>query len=178
MKQLIALIVAVSIAAAGCGDDDASPSTTEPAAATTTTVVATTTTEARTPTDLGNEIGEIYVAAYGDVVALLADRPDAGTAAEELAALKESYIQRLVALGREREALSTGDRATVDARINIAVNGVPADVFGAYQETIDAYAGEPEVADLIRSFNIIGQYANFDLLREQEPEEAERLGVG
>jgi hypothetical protein len=33
------------------------------------------------------------------------------------------------------------------------------------------------VANLIASFNIIGQYANFDLLWEQTPEEAERLGI-
>jgi len=27
------------------------------------------------------------------------------------------------------------------------------------------------------SFNIITQYANFDLLKKQEPEEAKRLGI-
>ena len=34
------------------------------------------------------------------------------------------------------------------------------------------------MANLIAAFNIIGQYANFDLLRRQAPDEAERLGLG
>lgn len=33
------------------------------------------------------------------------------------------------------------------------------------------------MADPIASFNSIGRYANFDLLREQAPDEAERLGT-
>ena len=58
-----------------------------------------------------------------------------------------------------------------------AVSAVPSETFEAYQEALDFYFDDPEVRELISDFNVIGQYANFDLLREQEPEEAARLGV-
>ena len=83
----------------------------------------------------------------------------------------------MVALGRRREALGTADRATVDGRITAALDRLPAATYEAYQEAFTYYGSDLEVANLIAAFNILGQYANFDLLREQAPEEAERLGL-
>jgi hypothetical protein len=82
-----------------------------------------------------------------------------------------------VSLGRRREALGTADRATVDARITAALARLPAETYDAYQLAFTDYGSDLEVANLIAAFNILGQYANFDLLREQAPEEAERLGI-
>lgn len=117
------------------------------------------------------------MAVYADVVTTLADRPDVATAAAELAALKESYVQQLVELGREREALDTSQRAVIDLIVLNALNRLPEETLSAYQEAFEFYFDDPEVRDLISDFNIIGQYADFELLREQEPEEAARLGV-
>jgi hypothetical protein len=169
------LLTAAAIVLTACGGGDATTTTTAPPATTTSTIAASSTTT--TPADLGDAIGELYVAAYADVVALLGDRPTPETALAGLGELKEDYIGRLVALGREREALAEADRAAVDARISAAVRQVPADTFAAYQDALDAYRDDPEVTSLITSFNVIGQYANFDLLRAQEPEEAARLGL-
>lgn len=141
-------------------------------------VETTTTTAADDPAALGDEIGGLYVAAYGDLVALLADRPEAAAAVSLVADLKESYVQQFVALGHRREVLDDAGRAAVDARIRSALAGLPQETFDAYAAAAADYAGDPEVAALIADFNVIGQYANFDLLREQEPEEAARLGVG
>ena len=58
------------------------------------------------------------------------------------------------------------------------LNRLPATTFEAYQQTLTDYRDDPDLSDLIASFNIIGQYANFDLLRDQEPDEAARLGIG
>jgi hypothetical protein len=174
MKGAAAVLLAAGIfGLAACGGGAAVTSTT--AAATTT--AASTTAAAPSPVDLGDQIGTLYLAAYDDLVALLADRPDAATAAGELAALKEQYIQEMVALGRRREALNPADRAAVDARITAALGSLPAATYDAYQQAFTYYGSDPEVANLIAAFNILGQYANFDLLREQAPEEAERLGI-
>ena len=181
------MLIAAALAIAACGGDDdaddtgsAATTPTEPAAAVATTEAAPTTQPAATPADLGDEIGEIYLAVYGDVVATLEDRPEPAVATERLTALKDDYIERLVALGREREALADADRATVDAKISGAVRSLPEDTLAEFQAAADHYfdSADTEVYDLIGSFNIIGQYANFDLLREQEPDEAARLGVG
>jgi hypothetical protein len=174
MKGVAAILLAAGIlGSAACGGGTGVTSTTAAA----TTSAASTTAAALSPADLGDEVGALYLAAYDDLVALLADRPDAATAAGELAALKEQYIQEMVSLGRRREALGTADRATVDARITAALDRLPAETYDAYQLAFTDYGSDLEVANLIAAFNILGQYANFDLLREQAPEEAERLGI-
>ncbi len=66
----------------------------------------------------------------------------------------------------------------MDGRITAALDRLPTATYDAYQQAYTDYSSDLEVANLISSFNIIGQYANFDLLRRQAPEEAERLGVG
>ena len=39
------------------------------------------------------------------------------------------------------------------------------------------FSKDQEFHKLLTSFNIIGQYASFDLLKKQEPKEAARLGI-
>lgn len=123
-------------------------------------------------------IGAIYLAAYDDVIAALTDRPESTEATEQLTTLKDGYIEQLVELGQQREALDASGRATVDATIMSAVMSLPGETLTEYPAAIDHYVVDTELDKLIRSFNVIGQYANFDLLREQEPDEATRLGIG
>jgi len=171
----LVVLAAVSIGLAGCGGSAPSASDAtagaEPAAPATTEALD-------TPEALGDAIGASYVGAYADVVTVLASRPAPDVAAAWLADLKELYVQRLVALGHLREALDDVGRAEVDTRIVLALGDLPAETLAAYQVMAADYALHTGVADLIGDFNIIGQYANFDLLREQEPEEAARLGIG
>jgi hypothetical protein len=173
-------LIAVLLALAACGGEAAS--TTAPAPAGTGTVATTTTAEATPaaddPATVGDEIAALYTRAYVDVAAVLADRPEPAAAVGVLSDLKESYVGQMVALGHRREALDAAGRAEVDARISSALMSLPSETFDAYSAAAADYASDPEAAALIADFNIIGQYANFDLLREQEPEEAARLGVG
>ena len=147
---------------------DATPQATDAPAATSDTA---------SPDELGDSIAVLYLAAYDDVIAAVEDRPDPAEATARLIALKDRYIEQLVELGWQREALDPPLRATVDAKISSALMGLPSDTLTEYQAAIDHYAGDTELDTLIRSFNIIGQYANFELLREQEPDEATRLGI-
>ncbi len=177
MKRTAAAALALAVAGlSACSGGGAITSSTQSSPAT--PAEETTTAAVITPDELGDQIGTLYLAVYPDVIALLADRPDAATAATQLAALKEQYVQQFLAFGHQREAMSEADRVTVDARVLLAVNSLPDDTYDAYRQAWTDYSSDTAVAELLASFNIIGQYANFDLLREQAPEEAARLGVG
>lgn len=133
----------------------------------------------QTPQDLGDEIGKVYVGALEDVSKLVAAKPPAAEVKAKVAALKEQVIQKLVELGKKREALSEADRATVTSRISMALSSIgSADWYTKYSEAVSHYNTEDaELSSLLASFNIIGQYAQFELLKQQEPQEAERLGI-
>ncbi len=181
------VVVAAAVWTTGCGGssddaDDAAIEASVTAAITDATPVPTEatagTSDTALPDELGDSIAVLYLAVYDDVITAVEDRPDPAKATTRLTALKDQYIEQLVELGRQREALDPSSRATVDARISSALMGLPTETLAEYQAAIDDYAGDAELDTLIRSFNIIGQYANFELLREQEPDEATRLGIG
>ena len=189
----VAALVACAVAAApilgGCGgDDDTAGSdagsdltTVAPNAPTAEeTTASTEPAPATSPDDLGDEISTLYLAAYDDVIDTLADRPEPGEATARLTELKDQYIEQLVELGHQREELDESARASVDATILSSVMALPDDTLAEFQAVADHYfdSQDSELYYLITSFNVIGQYANFDLLREQEPDEATRLGIG
>jgi hypothetical protein len=180
--------VSAVVIAAGCGGDDSdladdgAPPTTaaEPAAEATIPVETTVAASADlSPEELGDEIGALYLAVYDDVIETLEDRPDPDEATARLTELEATYIEQFVELGRQREQLDESGRATVDTAISTAIMSLPEETLAEFQAAIDDYADPdaPELSELIRSFNIIGQYASFDLLREQDPDEAARLGI-
>mgnify|MGYP001081739428 FL=1 len=171
MKRTAAVLLAlVALGMTGCGDDEGVAATAAPPASSPTSAAV-------TPTAVGDQVGDLYLAAFDDVVGLLADRPEAAAAETGLAALKQQYVEALVALGYQREGFDAVGRAVVDDRITAALGQLPAATYDAYQGAYAYYSDDPDVAGLISSFNIIGQYANFDLLWQQAPEEAERLGI-
>jgi hypothetical protein len=129
-----------------------------------------------TPEQIGEEVAKLYGQAMQDVVALLADKPAVDEVIPKLEDLKESYVQKLVELGRKREALSEADRATVDYKIRGGLGSIPRELYRSYLDAHKHYMGT-DAANIIAAFNIITQYANFDLLRQQSPAEAERLGL-
>lgn len=180
MRGLFLTLPLVLFFAASCGgdedDDDANDAETT---ATSGTPAASPTSATMSPAELGEAIGVLYVDALRDLGKLLQPRPSAAELQPKVAALKETYITKLVELGKKRQALSAADRSTVDARLRTAINGVPSDVYTAFSEGLSYYqkAGDPKLAELIQDFNIITQYADFDLLKKQEPEEAKRLGI-
>ncbi len=175
-SALVALLVLLT-AVMACGPGEAQPPAAESPVSD--EVVPTQPAE-MTPEALGQEIGDVYVEALVEVVKLVADRPPAAEVKPKIESLKEGYIQRLVELGWKREALSDADKAVVDGEIRAALDELYRDKaqWDAYNEALQYYAAEDfEVNQLLASFNVLGQYANFDLLKKQEPAEAERLGI-
>ena len=139
--------------------------------------------EERTPEGLGEAIAETYFEAMTELQTMLAARPPADQLATDLAALKERHIQTLVELGAEREAMEAGDRSTVDSTFQGMMWGPDApDAVRDLAWMTDAQThyrpSSNDIANDIASFNILTQYAVYELLREQEPEEAARLGIG
>jgi hypothetical protein len=93
--------------------------------------------------------------------------------------LKNDTIAKLVELGRAREAMSTSDRAKVDSKITAALSAAGGeDWYTTYNDVWKHYSSvDSDFANVIAAFNVIGQYANFDLLKKQLPAEATRLGI-
>jgi hypothetical protein len=177
MKNLIwlvattAVLVVCACGGGSTGDATGSEATAEPQAPPAA--------ETATPAELGNQAAELYAKALGEVVDLMKGQPPAAELQPKVEALKERYVTQLVELGKKREALSEADRKTFDLNLRIHIGDVPSEVFTAYSEGQQHYqqAGDSDLANLISDFNIITQYANFDLLKQQAPDEAKRLGI-
>ena len=188
LNLLCSLLVVVSLLVACGGGDkesEAKPTISSTPKATITPAVEeqaptpTNVLEELSPSALGEEIGTVYVESIQKVSELVADKPPSAEVRDQVAELKATYVQRLVELGHLREALSRQDRAAVNNAINETfIAGSKSDWYNTYFEAVQYYSErDREFYELLYSFNIIGQYANFDLLKEQEPEEAERLGL-
>ena len=133
---------------------------------------------AMTPEQLGKAIADVYVKCMTEVADMTTKKEDAGILKPKLETFREDVIGKLVVLGKKREAMGTTDRAAVDRNISAGMSAIPRDVYGRYNEGYKHYAGvDRETGNLIASFNTITQYANFDLLKKQNPEEAKRLDI-
>ncbi len=131
-----------------------------------------------TPEELGKAIGGIYLDTMTEVAGMMATKEDIGTMKPKLETLKVAVIEKLVKLGKMREALSGADRATVDRHISMGFSSIPRKTYDRYNDGYKYYAKtDVETGNLIASFNIITQYASFDLLKKQNPKEAARLGI-
>lgn len=177
MRKTLPWIVLITVLVASgnaCGSKEAGPKGAAPAAAAAPAVPPASADPAAT---LGDKIGSSYVETLKQVVAMLNDKPPAADAKAMLADLKNWTIDLMVGLGREREALPPAERAKADMTLSRRLAGVPADLFKEYQAGQLAYQNDRDLFQLIADFNIITQYANFDLLKKQLPEEAKRLGI-
>ena len=164
-------IVAVILIGCGGGVDDRATTTPAPSSP-----VAQ---QKLSPGELGDQIGNLYVAALKDVTEILKDRPEAPQVRARVQELKETNVRKLVELGKLREALDASGRSTVDAAIRQKFDVVARESWYATYNSLQQYylSRDQDFQKLVASFNIITQYANFDLLKRQEPAEAKRLGI-
>lgn len=133
---------------------------------------------AQSADELGKTIADIHLESMKKVNELMKDRPAAQDLTPKVASLKEETIKKLVELGKKVQSLDQAGKKKVELKVSMAFSSMPADVFKAYSEGQQFYMKtDNNLAKLISSFNIITQYAFFDLLKKQEPQEAERLGI-
>lgn len=169
---------------AACGGADGSDISSNDGTAARTAVDVT---AADTPEEIGEAVGDIYITALQETAEALDDRPAPAVATERLQQNKARYVEQLVVLGRKIEAMSPAERATVRSAVRQVQSGLSYDddlkpIWADYQAVQKHYMDTGGASDatfwkLLQSFNVITQYAFFDLLQQQAPDEAERLGV-
>ena len=134
--------------------------------------------QAQSPDELGKAIADNYLEALKKVNELTKDRPEPKDLTPKVEALKEETIKKMVALGQKVAALDEAGKKKAEAKMAMAFSSIPMDVFKPFSEGQQFYTQkDPNLGKLIKDFNIITQYAFFDLLKKQDPKEAERLGI-
>lgn len=99
---------------------------------------------------------------------------------QSVADLKEEVIQKLVMLGRVRENMDDAEKSSADLKLSLKTSriGKKPQWENTMVRAREHYAKlDPDFTSVITSFNVISQYAYFNLLREQEPADAARLGL-
>lgn len=126
---------------------------------------------------LGDRIIAIYVGTMSELREMLASRPSIETLRPQLDALRERAIQQLVPLGHEMQQLPQAEQD----RIGLSFYRRAQEELGPIDWLNEALTHYREMdfnfSQEISKINIITQYAFFDLLCRQEPEEAQRLGI-
>ncbi|MFC2168002.1 hypothetical protein ACFLRW_03385 [Acidobacteriota bacterium] len=130
------------------------------------------------PAEIGDHIGELYLNAMQDIIEILKDKPDAPSIKSRVEELKETHVQKFVELGKLREDLNDTDKGMLDSTLRQKIYAVSKEPwFDTFNEIQMHYFSNREFHKIVISFNIISQYADFELLKKQEPEEAKRLGI-
>ncbi len=168
----------LAVALAGCAGELPIPGQTSSTAAT----ASTTTTEAPT-TQLSDQIAATWSEAIQKLVTLLEGTPPIATLQSPVAQLKEEYVQKMVAFGRQAQELDEGQRqAAYERATDLLAGTANTEWFRSYVRLYDEYAAgadqtSQDFAILLSTFNTLTEYAFFDLLKEQNPDEAARLGI-
>jgi hypothetical protein len=134
--------------------------------------------QAQSPDDLGKAIFNNYLEALKKLNDLTKARPEPADLTPKVAALKEETIKKMVELGQKVAKLDEAGKKQAEAKVSMAFGSTPMDVFKPFSEAQQFYvAKDANLGNAIKDFNIITQYAFFDLLKKQAPKEAERLGI-
>jgi|WetSurMetagenome_2_1015567.scaffolds.fasta_scaffold192664_2 hypothetical protein len=134
--------------------------------------------QAQSPDELGKAIVDNYYDSLKKLTGLMKDQPEPADLTPKVDALKEETIKKMVELGQKVAKLDEAGKKKVDAKVSMGLSNTPMDVFKAFSEGQQFYAKkDAKLGKTIKDFNIITQYALFDLLKKQEPKEAERLGI-
>jgi len=127
---------------------------------------------------IGEQVGTCYHRALAEVDEILKKETDPKTIESGLEAIKDKAVTELVKLGHMRESLSEKEKEDLDAVIMQAMRLVDMDHWNALNDATNSFQADHfEIAEILFEINIITQYADFELLRAQSPEEAKRLGV-
>lgn len=127
------------------------------------------------------EVYAVYEDSYNQLDALLGQMPAYEPKLKEDAkAIKALAIEKLIPYGKMRAEWSEADQKTSSDQLSVKIFNIsrnPAWPRVNNEARIHYAKEDPELATLISSMNIVTQYAQFELLKKQEPVEAERLGI-
>ena len=128
---------------------------------------------------LGVAVGQTYCDAIVSLASLIdVHLADPTRLEAETTALKEEVIATLVRQGRARAALTVDERVRVDAVTATEIQRVDPQAWQTMSSAIMTLMfTHHTLSQTLSSFNVITQYAAFELLRVQHPDEADRLGL-
>ncbi|MES0492139.1 MAG: hypothetical protein ABUK01_19275 [Leptospirales bacterium] len=133
------------------------------------------------PDDWANQTYDIYANAINETAALVKDLPEAASVKGKIKEIKESAIQKLLALGKARDVYSSSEKQASNSKLMSKMYAIGnTDSYKIYQKATMHYQRsdiDNELASDLFSLNTITQYASLELLRKQNPAEAKRLGV-
>ena len=132
---------------------------------------------------LAKQVGATWEEAVQKLIPILQGTPPFASIQQSVAALKEEYVQKMVALGRQIAALSPDDiQAAYDRTQDILSSTAESDWFKSYTNLYNVYAAQEDEAAqqfavLLSTFDTLTEYAFFNVLKDQDPDEATRLGI-
>lgn len=130
------------------------------------------------PEALGNSVADVYEEMYASLNELVSRGLTAEELWPEITAMKENYIARFVALGAIREGMTEEQKQTANRTLTSRFYDLDMDVFNSVNDAIILYRDQDNaLSNEISQMNILTQYADYELLKQQEPEEAVRLGI-
>jgi hypothetical protein len=161
--MLIVLFVSASICS-GCGG-------------------AASTSAPKDPKELGAKISNDYFEMMGELKSMVASKPAPEELSPKLKTLKDKYIEKFVAYGKQRQALSDQDKMAVNtsqmqttsekqSKDSSLTNLNWLNEAASHYTKLDSKLGSE-----LSSMAILTQYSDFDLLKKQNAAEAQRLGI-
>ncbi len=127
------------------------------------------------------EVYAVYEDSYNQLDVLLGQMPAyTPKLKEDAKAIKSLAIEKFTSFGKMRAEWSEADQQTSSDQLSAKIFNIsrnPAWMRVGNEARMHYAKEDPELATLLNSINIITQYAQFELLKKQEPVEAERLGI-
>ncbi len=137
------------------------------------------------PESLAKKIGSLYRESMVKLAGIVKGQPEAEKVEVKIKKLKEEMIQKFVKVGKLREKLSKEDKKKTNWKlwsVNSKLRKEDTEFDASWKlmnksQQLYREDGNYKLSRLISSFNIIQQYAQFELLRRQVSKDAKRLGV-
>jgi hypothetical protein len=177
---LLAVVVsATALVASGCaGELPVKGRTTA-----TTSMASTTSTAEPLKVQLAKQVATTWAESIQKLVPLLEGTPPLASIQTQVTQLKEQYVQRLFALGKQIAALGADDQQDAyDRTVDILNTYASTDWFSSYTTLYNHYAAGSDQASqdfavLLSTFDTLSNYSFFEELKTQDPDEAARLGI-
>ena len=127
------------------------------------------------PDQLAEEIAANYMECMDELKAMVESRPEPQVLKPQVQDLIDEYSQVFLEIGYR---VDQNDQETVDGIGRSVMSELYGyDIQWLSEASTHYHSLDTELSALLSEVNIITQYAFFELLEEQEPEEAERLGI-
>jgi len=138
-------------------------------------------TEKISPEKWADKVYSVYEKAIIKLDEIIGNKPPISESLKKkVLELKNSIIDEMILLGKERDKMNELDKKLSSAKLSLKLDRIASNP--SWSRTInDArsfyFKLDPDFANMISKFNIITQYSQFELLKKQEPKEAERIGI-